>query len=80
MFFTLPLIYILDVLLKHIWILNWFPKDGILFKSMDLEIRHVECSVCEEVYKSALTDVHELCYTISIFCQISQQVVFKIMI
>ena len=48
--------------------------------AMDLEMRHVECSVCEEVYKSALTDVHELCYTISIFCQISQQDVFKIMI
>ena len=37
-------------------------------------------AVCKEVYKSALTDVHELCYTISIFCQISQQDVFKIMI
>ena len=43
-------------------------------------MRHVECSVCKEVHKSALTDVHELCYTISIFCQISQQDVFKIMI
>ena len=28
-------------------------------------MRHVECSVCKEVHKSALTDVHELCYTIS---------------
>ena len=41
-------------------------------------MRHVECSVCiKEVYKSALTDVHELCYTISTFCQISLQDVFK---
>ena len=39
----------------------------------------MECSVCiKEVYKSALTDVHELCYTLFIFCQISQQDVFKI--
>ena len=37
-------------------------------------------AVCKEVYKSALTAVHELCYTVSIFCQISQQHVFKIMI
>ena len=34
---------------------------------MDLEMRHVECSVCKEVYKSALTDVHELCYTIYLY-------------
>ena len=52
---------------------------GFYSKSMDLEMRHVESSVCKEVYKSALTDAHELCYTISIFCQISQQNVFKIM-
>ena len=44
------------------------------------EMRHVECSVCKEVYKIALIDVHELCYTIFIFCQISKQDVFKIMI
>ena len=30
-------------------------------------MRHVECSVCKEVHKSALTDVHELCYTISLY-------------
>ena len=38
------------------------------------------CSVFKQVYKSALTDVHELFYTVSIFCQILQQDVFKIMI
>ena len=46
---------------------------GYLFKSMNLQMRHVECSFFKEVYKSALTDVHELCYTMSIFCQILQQ-------
>ena len=35
------------------------------------------CSVCKEMYKSALTDVHELFYTMSIFCQLSQQDVFN---
>ena len=38
----------------------------------------VVCSVCKKMYKSALTDVYELLYTISIFSQISQQDVFNI--
>ena len=41
-------------------------------------MRPVVCSVCKKMYKSALTDVYELFYTISIFSQISQQDVFNI--